>query len=204
MCLFVNYFNPRETIEFSRNALPHWSHENCIYFVTWRLVNSVPKSLLLKWTKHQENRFDLLSASDLQKRYVRCIETFLDEGIGECFLRQREVRELLIQVLESGNGDAYCLLDWVIMPNHVHVLFSIKGSISVGQWVRSWKGRSARLINEYLGREGSIWQSDYWDRIIRDEAHFRRCQRYIRQNPLKAKLAPELYTLSGNDCSAGD
>jgi hypothetical protein len=50
---------------------------------------------------------------------------------------------------------------------------------------------SACKINRVLGRSGPLWQEDYWDRYIRDEAHFGKAQRYIESNPVKAGLVPQ-------------
>jgi hypothetical protein len=36
--------------------------------------------------------------------------------------------------------------------------------------------------------QGAFWQDDYFDRYIRDEAHYRRVVRYIENNPVKAGL----------------
>jgi putative transposase len=54
--------------------------------------------------------------------------------------------------------------------------------------VRSWKSFPARRINSLLGRSGSLWQPDYFDRLVCDEKHFANCVRYIRLNPKKARL----------------
>jgi REP element-mobilizing transposase RayT len=77
---------------------------------------------------------------------------------------------------------------WVIMPNHVHLLFSPR--VPMEKLIQAWKGHSARL----LGR-GPIWQRDYHDTMIRDVSHFANALRYIRRNPLKAGLAEGRYTL---------
>jgi hypothetical protein len=60
----------------------------------------------------------------------------------------------------------------------------------VEKLIQAWKGHSARL----LGR-GPIWQRDYHDTIIRDADHFANALRYIRRNPVKAKLPVGRYTL---------
>ena len=64
--------------------------------------------------------------------------------------------------------------------------------------IQNWKGFSARRINRVLGRRGKLWQDDYWDRYIRDEAHYRKVVHYIECNPVKAGLAktPEQWPLS--------
>ncbi len=74
------------------------------------------------------------------------------------------------------------------MPNHVHVLFTLREDRTLEAVLHSWKRHSAREINAWLGRTGALWQRDYFDRLVRDAAHFARCVRYIRRNPVKANL----------------
>lgn len=75
---------------------------------------------------------------------------------------------------------------WVIMPNHLHLLFT--PHLPLGVLLKAWKGTSARLI----GR-GGIWQRNYRDTLIRDGEHFGNTVRYIRRNPVK--LAAGTFTL---------
>jgi hypothetical protein len=49
--------------------------------------------------------------------------------------------------------------------------------------------RFSRLANVLLNRSGKFWQEDYYDTLIRDEAHLKRAIRYTEQNPVKAFLA---------------
>ena len=73
------------------------------------------------------------------------------------------------------------------MPNHVHLLVEI-WQTPQSELIQNWKGFSARRINRVLGRRGKLWQEDYWDRYIRDEAHYRKVVHYIESNPVKAGL----------------
>ena len=50
-------------------------------------------------------------------------------------------------------------------------------------------------INSLLRRDGSLWQRDYFDRLVRDEKHFASCVRYVRRNPAKAHLHSGEYIL---------
>jgi putative DNA methylase len=77
---------------------------------------------------------------------------------------------------------------FVVMPNHVHVLTTFRDGFRLCDVVRGWKSYPARRINESLGREGRLWQRDYFDRYIRDETHFERVRAYIEQSPVKAGL----------------
>lgn len=83
----------------------------------------------------------------------------------------------------------------VVMPNHVHVLFSLKEGMKLEKVMATWKNYTASRINAELGQEGTLWQKDYFDRMIRDWDHFARVARYIRRNPVKAKLPEGEYSL---------
>ena len=79
---------------------------------------------------------------------------------------------------------------WVIMPNHLHLLFTPK--VPLETLMKAWKGTSAHRIGK-----GSIWQKNYRDTLIRDAGHFANAVRYIRRNP--SKLRPGTFTLWQGD-----
>ena len=75
------------------------------------------------------------------------------------------------------------------MPNHVHLVFHLKeNSRSVDKIMHSIKRYSARESNKILQREGSFWQSESYDHIVRDEDELERIIKYVLMNPVKAKL----------------
>ena len=86
------------------------------------------------------------------------------------------------------NDERYQLASFAIMPNHVHVLFRPFEDHALASTLKSWKGFTAREINKNLGTTGTLWQDEYWDRLIRNEQHYFTVAEYIRQNPVKAKL----------------
>ena len=85
------------------------------------------------------------------------------------------------------------------MPNHVHALFVQNPEHPLEDLLHSWKTFSSRNINQLLGCSGTLWQRSYFDRLVRDEKHFRNCIRYIRRNPEKARLRPGEYVLYESD-----
>lgn len=125
---------------------------------------------------------------DLQ-RYEK-IEDFLDRGLGACELRDERAARIVADNWLHLDGEKYRPLAWVVMPNHVHLLVEI-WQVPQSELVKNWKGYSARRVNELLEREGELWQEDYWDRYIRDEAHYRKVVHYIESNPVKAGLVKE-------------
>lgn len=76
----------------------------------------------------------------------------------------------------------------VIMPNHVHLVFSPMERLA--KLIGAWKSVSAQRIGK-----GSVWQRNYRDTLIRDGGHFANAVRYIRKNPAKAKLREGEFTL---------
>jgi putative DNA methylase len=115
------------------------------------------------------------------------IEKYLDQGYGECHLRDNRIAELVQRSFWHSDGASYRLHAWVVMPNHVHVLIEI-WQVPLGEILKAWKSFTSKMANKLLRREGSFWEDDYFDRYIRDEDHFRRVLRYIENNPVKAGL----------------
>ena len=87
------------------------------------------------------------------------------------------------------------MISFVVMPNHVHALFVQNTDWSLEKLIHSWKRFITRQINKLLERQGSFWQRDYFDRLVRDEKHLANCIRYIRRNPEKANLSSNEFTL---------
>jgi REP element-mobilizing transposase RayT len=73
-----------------------------------------------------------------------------------------------------------------IMPNHIHVL--VRQNSDLSNVVRVLKGGAAHIVNEVLERKGAVWSRDYYDKIVRDEKHYRVVYEYIKYNAFKAGL----------------
>ena len=83
------------------------------------------------------------------------------------------------------------------MPNHVHVLFHPLGENKLESILQTWKRFTAREINKLLENTGSLWQREYWDRLIRSEKQFAWTRNYISKNP--EKLLPGSFELWRRD-----
>jgi REP element-mobilizing transposase RayT len=163
-----------------RGYLPHRDEPGLTQFVTFHLADSFPGSVRSEW-EH------LARIEDDRERRKR-IEVYLDRSRGECHLRRPEIAKLVEDNLRQFSGERYELRAWMVMPNHVHVLFRV-GTVSMSQTVGSWKKQTARLANKLLGRLGAFWAEDYFDTFMRDAEHERKTVHYIENNPTKAKLA---------------
>jgi REP element-mobilizing transposase RayT len=74
------------------------------------------------------------------------------------------------------------------MPNHVHLLLRPRPANMLEKIMHSFKSFTALEANKVLGRTGSFWMREAFDRYIRDQEHFGRVFRYIENNPVKAGL----------------
>jgi REP element-mobilizing transposase RayT len=77
------------------------------------------------------------------------------------------------------------------MPNHVHTLFTPLNIFRMSSIVRSWKSFTAHECNKILERTGKFWESEPFDRYIRNPRHFQNAVAYIENNPVKAGLCEE-------------
>jgi REP element-mobilizing transposase RayT len=83
-------------------------------------------------------------------------------------------------------------LSWVLMPDHLHWLFQLADGLDLSEFVRRLKGKSSRLLNEQLGRQGGFWQPGFYDRALRKDEDLREIARYLVANPLRAGLVERL------------
>jgi REP element-mobilizing transposase RayT len=121
----------------------------------------------------------------------RRIEKYLDMSYGMCFLSNRDVAEMVQASLLALHGVRYELFAWVVMPNHTHSLLSPTDGWSLEKLMHSHKSFTAHQANRILNRSGEFWMKEYFDRYIRNAAHFEKTIRYIENNPVKAGLCPK-------------
>jgi REP element-mobilizing transposase RayT len=189
------FLNPLVEIRRHTNHLPHWQQDNATFFVTFRLGDSIPESKLAPWRDARDAWLQLNpkpwtfeKESEYHDRFSRKIEEWLDAGAGSCLLRDPVAAKIVGDALDHFEDERCRQHAWVVMPNHVHALFSLLGGYKLETVMHSWKSYSAHAINKVLGRAGELWQREYFDRMIRDVEHFERCRRYIENNPVKARL----------------
>jgi putative transposase len=202
----LQFFNPYAAIRETGNRLPHWQQSGVVYFVTFRLADAIPTKLRNQWRNDREiwlrfhpEPWTIEIEQEYHKRFSATIERWLDAGHGSCLLRRPECAAIINDALHHFDGQRLVLISSIVMPNHVHALYVQNSEFPLEKLILSWKTFSARNINKLLGRSGNLWQRDYFDRLVRDEQHFRNCVRYIRRNPEKAGLTKGEYILYESD-----
>lgn len=168
------FLDPDKQITKHRINLPHWQQENTSVFVTWRLADSLPESVVRKilnqkknWEDARPKPWDEETLKEHNRLFTVRFEALLDDCHGYCCLRDPSIAKIVNDAFLHFDGDQYNLDAFVVMPNHVHVLFQAAEGYRMENIIHSWKRFTAREINKVLGRTGALWQTEYWDRLIR-------------------------------------
>ena len=197
------YFEPdRKIHQHTSFKLPHWQQEAKLVFATWRLADSLPKEKLDQWLEEREawlgqnpEPWNAETEVEYHERFSKSIDTWLDAGSGECILQNPDIAELVANALRHFDGDRYLLESFVVMPNHIHVLFHLSPEHPLEEVLHSWKSYTAKEISKARGTIGEVWQRDYWDRIVRNPTHHANLLDYIAKNPQRANLKEGSYLL---------
>jgi len=202
-----HFFDPAAEYGVIERRLPHWEQAGATYFITIRTADSMPCDVVERWIDERDLwlrnngidprspdwkwRIELLPPARRQEYHGRLLEkweTDLDRCHGECVLRRTELSALVAESLLHFDGDRYTLGDFVVMPNHLHVLVGFPAYGQMLQQCRSWKRFTATQINKRLGRRGQFWQEDGFDHLVRNSDAFDYYRRYIAENPHRARL----------------
>jgi putative transposase len=99
------------------------------------------------------------------------------------------VAEILItNLLHYRDQGAYLLHEFVVMPNHLHLLLTPAADTSLEKAMQLIKGGSSHEIHLKRGHKLQIWQSGFHESTVRDAEDFRARRRYIYINPVQAHL----------------
>ena len=168
----------------SRGYLPHYNAGDKCQFITYRLFDSLPKDF--QWKEKGAPSFQFMTREQ-QVLSIQRIEDALDRGYGSCLLEKDENAKIVVDSWRYFDGSRYDLLAYVVLPNHVHVLIRTYKDYPLPKLAHSWKSFTAHAF----GQGGKVWQREYWDRFIRNEAHYYKVIAYIHNNPVKAGLCNE-------------
>jgi putative DNA methylase len=110
------------------------------------------------------------------------------------FILAEEARTLIYDHCLFENGRKVHLHAFVVMPDHVHMLFTPRMDeqnepCSLAKIMNGIKGASSHSVNKLLQRKGPLWEPESFDRMIRSDADFEFRLLYIIGNPIAAGLA---------------
>jgi putative transposase len=200
-------FDPKQEFSVVERRLPHWSQAAALSFITWRTWDSIPRPVLEEWLAERaawlrqqgiepgasdwQARLHLLAPNLLEEFRRRVADRWnehLDDCHGACLLCQPALARIVGDSLLHFDRDRYELTDFVVMPNHVHVLVAFPDEGTMLGQCESWKRFTATKINLALGRKGRFWQQDGFDHLVRSPEQFAQLRGYIASNPSRAGL----------------
>ena len=201
----ISAFDSENSFSILERRLPHWSQAGALCFITWRLADSLPNSVLQRleveikellvgeglsaanW-KSELARRDPMTRGRVRWKLFVTREQYLHAGYGRCWLAEYECASHVLDALQHFDEQRYFLTDAVVMPNHVHFLCAFGSEDLMLKQCEDWKRFTARGVNKSVGRKGELWQVDQYDHLVRSEAQFEHYRRYIKNNPAAAGL----------------
>lgn len=179
------FFDEHAEVNIRTRHLPHWRQDGKIYFITWHTADGLPLAKLEELRRLKAEGPEALRASIPERRraffahYQAKVETWLDNGYGSLPLNGPGPCSIVRDALHHFNGQRYALGSFAIAGNHVHVLVAPVKGIDPSQITHSWKSFTAKTINAFLGRSGTFWQAESYDRLVRDPLALERIAAYI-------------------------
>ncbi len=106
-------------------------------------------------------------------------------------LQSSRSAELFVNVLNGYREQGkFALHEFVVMPDHVHLLLTVGNDISIERAVQFFKGGFAYRAGKELGFQAPVWQKGFSEIRVLDETSYEKLSAYIRNNPVRARLAP--------------
>jgi putative transposase len=202
-------FDERCATRIYKRNLPHWRQSGTTYFVTFRLGDSIPTAIQQGWLDERKTwlkahgiAYDgengqwhqalaTLSSNEqfrFHQKFNRAVQTCLDRGLGCCALMDIRCLKAFRSILLAGDAVSYHLGDFIVMPNHVHLLIIPMPGQELEFNLKSIKGSSAVACNKLLGKSGTFWQADSYDHIVRSLEQLVQLRQYIAENPVKSGI----------------
>jgi REP element-mobilizing transposase RayT len=103
----------------------------------------------------------------------------------------QQVRSIVLGCCLHDDGSKYDLRVAVVMPDHVHLIFTplvdheARKVYSLAKIMGSIKGASAHKINTALGRRGRVWQPESFDHVLRSSEGLDAKIQYLIKNPVR-------------------
>ena len=110
--------------------------------------------------------------------------------MGKRLFQSERNAGLLIEVLRSLVAEhRFKLHDFVIMPNHVHLLVEVGGEMTIEKAMQLIKGRFSHRLSHEFDYKGEVWQRGFTEEQVLNKQSFDTHRDYIAENPVKARLA---------------
>jgi putative transposase len=113
----------------------------------------------------------------------------LNTSNGRSIFQVHRLCDLFLSTLKNyRTQQKFSLHEFVLMPNHIHLLLSPLGETTLERSVQLIKGGFSFRARKEAGFNGEVWQRGYVDHRVRDARDYAYHRQYIHQNPLRSGL----------------
>ncbi|MBF8276405.1 MAG: hypothetical protein HW390_1478 [Candidatus Brocadiaceae bacterium] len=140
--------------------------------------------------------------AEQHERYFSKFDEMLDKAVNsQSWLKDERIADMVAEAMCFRDKKVYDLLAYCIMPNHVHVVFTVERSAtSLYKALQSLKAYTAGKANKILLNNGAFWQHESYDHVVRDGKELERIIDYVLHNPVKAGLVSSQEQWKWNYC----
>ena len=108
---------------------------------------------------------------------------------GHAIIQVPSDAEIVLEfLLKNRDAGAYLLHEFVVMPNHLHLLITPAGNTSLERAMQLIKGGSSHELHKRTGGKSPLWQAGFHEESVRDILDFQVKAEYIHENPVHAHL----------------
>jgi len=104
------------------------------------------------------------------------------------FVVENYARLFLKTIYHYRREGRYTLHEFVVMPDHVHLVLTPAHNVTIERAVQFIKGAYSHELGDLIGRNAEVWQRGFTDHRIRDAGDFGNHRNYVHQNPVVARL----------------
>jgi putative transposase len=115
------------------------------------------------------------------------------------FQTDENAQLLIATILKYRDAGEFELHDFVVMPNHLHVVLSLNEGKAIGRAVQLLKGGFSHALHQ-TGGARTVWQPGYYEHRVRDGEEYQRIRNYVRQNPVRRGLVEKALDYSYSSC----
>jgi putative transposase len=122
-------------------------------------------------------------------QYQRTFFVTTKTSMGVRLMQSDRFADLFVEVLRSSMAAGrFQVHDFVVMPDHVHLLLSVTGDVSIEKAMQFIKGGFSYRVKRELGFNGEVWQRGFSEVRVEGQESFEEHRQYIAQNPVRAGL----------------
>ena len=121
----------------------------------------------------------------MTKTYFITASAYMHQNL---FQRTETADLLMTTLFRYRDAEEFMLHEFVIMPNHVHLLLSVDDDHTVGRAVQMIKGGFSFAMGKAGLKLKAAWQPSYYEHRVRDAEEYGRMRAYIHDNPVRRGL----------------